>query len=55
MKTKKETFKRVTDDTGEAYYCPFSEQSETGPAIEPDACVEASTVERYSGNLNVAD
>jgi hypothetical protein len=54
MKKMNETFKRVTGEAGEDYYCPLNEQTETGPVVEPDACVEASTVERYSGNISVS-
>jgi len=54
MKRMNETFERVTDKTGEDYYCPLNEQIETGRVVEPEACVEASTVERYSGNINVS-
>jgi len=54
MTRTNETFERVTDQTGEDYYCPLNEQRETSPEVEPEACVEASTVERYSGNINVS-
>lgn len=54
MKRKNETFEKVTNETGEAYYCPMNEHPETRPEVEPEACVEASTVERYSGNINIS-
>jgi len=54
MEGMNETLKRVADVTGKAYYCPMNAQRETGPIVESEVCVEASTVERYSGNINVS-
>lgn len=44
-------FKRVTDDTGEDFYCPLGIKAYADGQPDVDECVEASTVERYSGNL----
>jgi hypothetical protein len=57
MKTEDTTYSRYTDGSGEEYYCPMNtfskERALDDEALE--ACVEASTVGRYSGNLEVID
>ena len=57
MKTTDDIFGKFEDDTGETFYCPVKEVSDNNIVSEweIDNCVEASTVGRYSGNLNVAD
>ena len=55
MRKNIDQYKRVADEAGEAYYCPVAALAKTGQTINPDTCVEASTVERYSGNLNISD
>jgi len=52
MSNVNDEFKRVTDDTGEDYYCPLGTKEYADGQPDADECVEASTVERYSGNLN---
>ena len=56
MTSIKEMFGKYNDETGEAYYCPVSEVADNNIVSEweMDNCVDVSTVERYSGNLNVA-
>lgn len=56
MKHTDEIFGQFEDETGETYYCPISEVSDDNIVSEweIDNCVEASTVGRYSGNLNMA-
>ena len=57
MKTENDIFGKFEDETGEEYYCPldtaYTNRIDSDWAI--DNCVEASTVERYSGNLEVVD
>lgn len=50
-------FAKYEDETGEEYYCPIDAvtDSRTVSEGELDSCVEASTVGRYSGNLNRVD
>ena len=50
-------YTRYTDDTGEEYYCPSDSVLSGGAVTQEamDACVEASTAGRYSGNLEVID
>ena len=57
MTTKSEIFGKYKDETGEAHYCPISEVADNSIVSEweMDNCVDVSTVERYAGNLNVAD
>jgi hypothetical protein len=57
MERTKTVYQQVTDETGETLYCPTRA---TGGSRAADAemnedCVEASTVGRYSGNLEVVD
>lgn len=55
MNTNDTTFGKIEDETGSAYYCPINSETDDrpGPHIDRESCVEASTVERYSGNLEV--
>jgi hypothetical protein len=57
MKAKNATYGKYEDESGEEYYCPLipAENSHVESDWALDNCVEASTVGRYSGNLNVAD
>ena len=57
MNSKNEVFGKYKDETGEAYYCPISKIADNTIVSEweIDNCVEASTAERYSGNLNVVN
>ena len=57
MESKNEVFGKYEDETGEAYYCPISAVVDNTIVSEweIDNCVEASTAERYSGNLKVVD
>ena len=57
MNTHTETFGTFKDETGETYYCPLGGVSDNRIVSDEDFdnCVEASTVGRYSGNLNVID
>ena len=57
MKANDNTFGKFEDETGEEFYCPIDAVAD--PSVvsewEIDDCVEATTVGRYSGNLNVVD
>ncbi len=55
MPRTNETIKRITDDSGEDYYCPVGLQPDADPEVDVDSCVEVSTVERYASNLNSND
>jgi hypothetical protein len=57
MNTTHDRFKKVVDETGEEFFCPVSAVTSTSVDSEYafDNCVEASTVGRYSGNLELAD
>ncbi len=57
MKSKEEIFGKYKDELGEAYYCPINAVADNHIVSEweLDNCVEASTAERYSGNLNIVD
>ena len=57
MDQKNEIFGKYKDDTGEEYYCPIRKMVDSHLVSEWDLdnCVEATTAERYSGNLNIAD
>ena len=55
MKTTKERFEKVTDHSGETFYCPLEVTGKNGRGTDPEACVEATTVERYAGNINIVD
>ena len=57
MESEKEIFGKFKDEIGELYYCPVNEIADNTIVSEWEIenCVEASTVERYSGNLNIDD
>ena len=57
MRSKDEIYRKFEDETGEEYYCPIAEVSDSRIVSEweLDHCIEASTVGRYSGHLNVVD
>ena len=57
MTTKNDQFKKVADETGESFFCPVDAvtSSSVDSDFASDNCVEASTVGRYSGNLDVAE
>ena len=57
MNSKNEVFGKYEDETGEAYYCPISAVADNTIVSEWEIenCVEASTTERYSGNINIAE
>ena len=57
MNSTNEVFEKYEDETGETYYCPINAVADNTIVSEweLDNCVEASTAERYSGHLNVAD
>jgi len=57
MKKNDEIYVKYADENGEQYYCPITSIRDDEPESSRflDDCVEASTVGRYSGNLNVVD
>ena len=57
MKNSFDSYGVYEDDAGESYFCPLDllDQNRTVSGNDLDNCVEASTVGRYSGNLNVVD
>ena len=50
-------FEKFVDETGEEYYCPINAVADDRVVSEweLDNCVEVSTANRYSGNINVVD
>ena len=50
-------FEKFVDETGEEYYCPINALADNHIVSEweLDNCVEVSTANRYSGNINVVD
>ena len=52
-----EIYVKYADENGEEYYCPIGGINDDPAASESylDDCVEASTVGRYSGNLDIVD
>ena len=52
-----ETYKKYTDSSGEAYFCPLGEDSEKDINSEWVAgnCVEADVVGRYAGSINYVE
>ena len=54
MNSKNEIFGTYEDEAGESYYCPISAVADNTIVSEweIDNCVEVSTTERYSGNLD---
>jgi hypothetical protein len=57
MNSHEKVFGKYEDDSGENYYCPIDEVADNTIVSEweIDNCVETSTTERYSGNLNIVD
>jgi hypothetical protein len=55
MSSNDEVFGKYRDETGEMYYCPVNHVADNHIVSEWELenCVEASTAERYSGNLNI--
>jgi hypothetical protein len=50
-------FEKYIDETGEEYYYPINAVADDHIVSERelDNCVEASTSNRYSGNINLVD
>jgi hypothetical protein len=57
MSANNESYVRYVHENGEEYYCPLdaSGEDKRSAGWDEEACVEASTVGRYSGNLAVTD
>lgn len=57
MNAQDEIFGEYQDASGEAYYCPVNEVADARFVNDDELgnCVEASTVGRYSGNINLAE
>lgn len=54
MTSNNEVYGKYRDESGEAYYCPINAVSDNHiiSEWELDDCVDAATVERYSGNID---
>jgi hypothetical protein len=57
METGDKIFGKFEDETGEEFYCPVDAVADQRVVSEWEIqdCVEASTVGRYSGNINVTN
>lgn len=57
MNEKKDIYTVHVDESGEKFFCPaFARGNSDGLRADAlDVCVEASTVGRYAGNLNIDD
>ena len=57
MNRNEQIFEKFVDETGEEYYCPINAVADDRIVSEweLDNCVEVSTANRYSGNINVVD
>ena len=57
MNGNDQIFEKFADETGEEYYCPIDTLADDRALSERelDDCVEVSTANRYSGNINVVD
>ncbi len=57
MNTNNQIFGKYEDETGEEYYCPVNTVADNHIVSEweLDNCVEVSTANRYSGNIQVVD
>ena len=57
MNSHDKVFGKYEDESGEDYYCPIDAVADNAIVSEweLDNCVEASTTERYSGNLNITN
>ena len=55
MRNSDDIYVKYADENGDEYYCPINviEDGYDEESHLLDDCVEASTVGRYSGNLNV--
>lgn len=57
MNKNDQIFNKFVDETGEEYYCPIDVVADNRIVSEweIDDCVEVSTANRYSGNINLVD
>ena len=57
MNANNQIFEKYKDETGEEYYCPMNAVADDRIVSEweLDDCVEMSTANRYSGNINIGD
>ena len=57
MNRKDQIFEKFVDETGEEYYCPTNAVADDHilSEWELDNCVEVSTANRNSRNINVVD
>jgi hypothetical protein len=57
MTSRDSIYRKFEDETGEEIYCPIDTKSEKRvvKTKDIDDCVEATTVGRYSGHLNVIE
>ena len=57
MNRNDQIFEKFVDETGEEYYCPIDAVADDRVVSEReiDNCVEVSTANRYSENINVVD
>ena len=57
MNANNQIFEKYKDETGEEYYCPVNAVADDRIVSEweLDDCVEVSTANRYSGNINIGD
>ena len=55
MNGNDQSFEKFVDEKGEEYYCPIDAVADDRVVSEMDldTCVEVSTANRYSGNINV--
>ena len=57
MNKNDQIFNKFVDETGQEYYCPIDAVADNRIVSEweIDDCVEVSTANRYSGNINMVD
>ena len=57
MNANDQIFEKYKDETGEEHYCPVNAVADDRIVSEweLDDCVEMSTANRYSGNINIGD
>ena len=55
MISNREVFKKITDQSGNAYLCPVDNDQHSGGVDGeiPENCVDIHTVGRYAGNIEV--
>ncbi|MFO7644020.1 MAG: hypothetical protein R6W95_06520 [Desulfosarcina sp.] len=55
MISNREAFKKITDQSGNAYLCPVDNDQHPGRVDGeiPEDCVDIDTVGRYAGNIEV--